>query len=67
MYKQEIPLAGKRNPSKLQKAKSEGNKSITEQSTETSFFFNSVDLPCLTVTAYCIKLMLNIYINASAA
>ena len=30
-------------------------------------FFNSVDLPCLTVTAYCIKLMLNIYINASAA
>jgi hypothetical protein len=38
MYKQEMLLAGKRNPSKLQKAKSEGNESITEQSTETSFF-----------------------------
>ncbi len=38
MYKQEILLVGKRNPSKLQKTKSEGNESITEQSTETSFF-----------------------------
>jgi hypothetical protein len=38
MYKQEMLLAGKRNPSKLQKAESEGNESITEQSTETSFF-----------------------------
>jgi len=47
MYKQEIPLAGKRNPSKLQKAKSEGNKSITEQSTETSFFLIQWTCPVL--------------------
>ena len=29
-------------------------------------FFNSMDLPCLAITANCIKLILNIYINALA-